>query len=239
MSEAVARILASTNARSTLGLPDPGSGNDGKLLQRSVLRRAYHALCRAVHPDKCDDPRAGQAFHRLSAAFDELLDQCPDADTHGNQCRSDSHQTSSWNGQSAGANGHGPAGDGTTPPKPPGVTQGDWKWRRAASQPASTAGAATKWWEQRSFVEIERLLRMQEAELEREIESSVRQRQKRTAVKTSQRQRNNSRVSAGLDSLRRKYHLPSTTRRASKRSPAPPSTARRRSLIGKPIISKP
>merc|ERR1712185_875168 len=39
------------------------------------IRKAYHALARKVHPDKCrDDPAAAQNFRTLQAAYEVLSD---------------------------------------------------------------------------------------------------------------------------------------------------------------------
>ena len=38
------------------------------------IKKAYHRACLAVHPDKCEDARATQAFQAVQRAFDVLKD---------------------------------------------------------------------------------------------------------------------------------------------------------------------
>eukprot|EP00035_Acanthoeca_spectabilis_P026120 m.461410 g.461410 ORF g.461410 m.461410 type:complete len:212 (+) comp22298_c0_seq1:201-836(+) len=199
MSSTVEQILTARGPREVLSLK---RGTSLQTVSQSQLRRAYHNLCLEVHPDKCPDPRAQQAFQRLSAAFDELRRLC--------NCKGAA--ASSQQSQSAG----GPDAPPTNArEKPIGVTAGDWKWRRAAAGPVEPR----KWWEQKSFVEIERYLRVEEAELERELTSAVRKRQQQVAMKKVKTKRNAQRISAGLQHLRSKYKLPT--------SPGLPATAKR------------
>jgi hypothetical protein len=65
-TDVLSRVLAAQgNPFHALGLPlEP--------VTAAKARTAYHKAARAVHPDKCQDPRAEQAFKVLTTAFEKL-----------------------------------------------------------------------------------------------------------------------------------------------------------------------
>jgi hypothetical protein len=62
----VSRVLESSDHYTSLLIER--SASDGE------LKKAYHRMSRAVHPDKCSDSRATQAFQKLQSAFATLRD---------------------------------------------------------------------------------------------------------------------------------------------------------------------
>ena len=78
-SSPVERILSAATFFHVLGLRPPsllrGAANScSELYSSEVLRRSYMSLARRVHPDKCDEPAAQEAFFRLQEAFAVLSD---------------------------------------------------------------------------------------------------------------------------------------------------------------------
>jgi len=60
----VARVLTARSDYACLRLPE-GSGRD-------TIRQRYREMAKALHPDKCSDPRAKDAFQRLFEAYSNL-----------------------------------------------------------------------------------------------------------------------------------------------------------------------
>eukprot|EP00927_Polykrikos_kofoidii_P077771 TRINITY_DN74684_c0_g1_i1.p1 TRINITY_DN74684_c0_g1~~TRINITY_DN74684_c0_g1_i1.p1 ORF type:complete len:335 (-),score=63.83 TRINITY_DN74684_c0_g1_i1:152-1156(-) len=58
-------ILAATSLFEALGL-------EKRVYEPSTVKQRYKQLALKVHPDKCSDPRAKEAFQRVSKAFDAL-----------------------------------------------------------------------------------------------------------------------------------------------------------------------
>ena len=66
-SEHVAGILEAANFYARLGLEEDTA-------EPAAVRSAYRSLALKVHPDKCGDPGATEAFKLLSEAFECLYD---------------------------------------------------------------------------------------------------------------------------------------------------------------------
>jgi len=67
----VHRVLQGTNPQAVLGLVA------GQKASKAEVRRLYLRLSLLVHPDKCDDPRAAEAFRRLSDAYRHIAEGAP------------------------------------------------------------------------------------------------------------------------------------------------------------------
>eukprot|EP00041_Stephanoeca_diplocostata_P032512 m.1042499 g.1042499 ORF g.1042499 m.1042499 type:complete len:107 (+) comp24162_c1_seq43:841-1161(+) len=88
------------------------------------------------------------------------------------------------------------------------IDAGDMQWRQKECL-GSVEHEGRKWWEHKSWRDIERLLRREEAEFMKEYsvsKAAASQRaKKRKEQKAAQRRSNEARVSSGLDALRAKY----------------------------------
>eukprot|EP01127_Copromyxa_protea_P012835 TRINITY_DN3377_c0_g3_i2.p1 TRINITY_DN3377_c0_g3~~TRINITY_DN3377_c0_g3_i2.p1 ORF type:complete len:230 (-),score=30.60 TRINITY_DN3377_c0_g3_i2:143-832(-) len=67
VSEEVSRVLSASNFYSRLSLT-------AEMTQKSSVRQAYYKIALQIHPDKCTDARATDAFKHLSEAFETLYD---------------------------------------------------------------------------------------------------------------------------------------------------------------------
>ena len=66
-SEEVARILKASNLYEILGVEKTCDNND--------LKRSYRKIAAKVHPDRCKDPGATEAFQKVSHAYQTLSDE--------------------------------------------------------------------------------------------------------------------------------------------------------------------
>lgn len=65
MNREVQRILNTSNYYEVLGIESNSDEN--------VIKKAYRKLVSQVHPDKCKDPKATEAFQKLSHAYQILI----------------------------------------------------------------------------------------------------------------------------------------------------------------------
>jgi hypothetical protein len=63
----VQRVLEGVSHNDALGVPMGASADE--------VRRAFRRLAKACHPDRCEDPRAEEAFKKLRAAYDVLINR--------------------------------------------------------------------------------------------------------------------------------------------------------------------
>ena len=136
-----------------------------------------------------------RAFRRLSTAYDRLLKK-------GNSTAATAATTTTGSGGSSTC--HSTA-------RPSGftahTTEGDAKWRRRDTSAASSGELDRKWWEQKSWREIEAEIAREEAAFQHELVASKERAAARAANKTQKRKRNDRRVAGGLAELYAKYSL--------------------------------
>ena len=178
------RVLSCAADWDVLGL---SSASAAAGLSPSELRKRYLKLCLQVHPDKNRSDHATPAFRRLSTAHDRLQ-----------------------KGQGIGSSTATArtTGSGCSAARPAGFTEGDAKWRSRQSASAAASGELDrKWWEQKSWREIEAEIAREEAAFQHELVASKERTAVRTAKKALKRKHNDRRVASGLADLYAKYSL--------------------------------
>eukprot|EP00898_Chlorokybus_atmophyticus_P007508 jgi/Chlat1/7759/Chrsp66S07328 len=128
-SEAVSAVLRAGNFFARMALPLEHA-------EPHTVRKAYRTFALQIHPDKCSDPRATEAFKLLSEAFDCLYDENQQLAYLPVALASNSHSS------------HSKSQRKRHPPK--------------HSQKQPYAKKKKEWWEGRSWADIERELRRRE-----------------------------------------------------------------------------
>ncbi|XP_065191146.1 uncharacterized protein LOC135822330 [Sycon ciliatum] len=149
-----------------------------------VVRKQYRKIALRVHPDKNHSPDAEQAFKAVSLAYDCLSSEDSQQDyldelIHGTSTSSHSH------------------------------SQSDHPKKKSKSHGSSfNHGAYTrKWWEQKSWEEVEKELKKQEEAWKEQVAHEVAEYQMRKERKSAYRKRRHARVHNKLAPLYAKYGL--------------------------------
>lgn len=178
------RILQASCDWTVLGFDLSAAQSTQEPISTSQLRKRYHGLCLQVHPDKSSSSHATAAFRKLSTAYDRLIEAIQ-------------------NGQISGVP-TGPNKQATA--RPAGFTDGDMKWRK----PSTTKPSQNKWWEGKSWIEIDKELMKEEAHLLREKAQYEARAKVRSAARHAKRKQNEARIASGLSDLYEKYNLAPT-----------------------------
>eukprot|EP00823_Brevimastigomonas_motovehiculus_P001971 TRINITY_DN1283_c0_g1_i1.p1 TRINITY_DN1283_c0_g1~~TRINITY_DN1283_c0_g1_i1.p1 ORF type:complete len:311 (-),score=101.36 TRINITY_DN1283_c0_g1_i1:99-1031(-) len=195
---AIKQILQAPNAFAVLGLTTEA------VHEASTVRHQYRRLAILVHPDKCSLPDAKEAFHLLSGSFERLHDPVKQ-EKYLLELTSTKYSSSSSSKQSHQYT----ASTSSKKRKKPSAPSSSSTTTSSTSTPSSSQ-KSDKWWESKSWQDIEDRLHREETLFKEEMKRKQEHSEFRKKIVSERRRRlDEEKTKPVLDFLKEKYGLAS------------------------------